>query len=135
MRHSPLQHGLMQATHNTLGLGRWSTVSYLFRDRPATGTVPGYLPPADAPDSHSSLGWCTAYNSYHFFRYQVLKEVILFSLRGKYLATSATTVNVCRGSPIKKIAENRTKTLERSIITTTKLVLIRLSSFNSNYWM
>jgi hypothetical protein len=27
-------------THNTLGLGSWSTVSYLFRDRPATRTGP-----------------------------------------------------------------------------------------------
>jgi hypothetical protein len=40
MCHSPLQHGLRQATHNTLGLGSWSTVSYLFRDRPATRTGP-----------------------------------------------------------------------------------------------
>jgi hypothetical protein len=38
MCHSPLQHGLRQATHNTVGLGSWSTVSYLFRDRPATRT-------------------------------------------------------------------------------------------------
>jgi len=37
---SPLQHRLRQATHNTLGLGSWSTVSYLFRDRPATRTGP-----------------------------------------------------------------------------------------------
>jgi hypothetical protein len=40
MCHSPLQHILRQATHNTLGLGSWSTVSYLFRDRPATRTGP-----------------------------------------------------------------------------------------------
>jgi hypothetical protein len=40
MCHPPLQHGLTQATHNTLGLGSWSTVSYLLRDRPATRTGP-----------------------------------------------------------------------------------------------
>jgi hypothetical protein len=40
MCRSPLQHGLRQATHNTLGLGSWSTVSCLFRDRPATRTGP-----------------------------------------------------------------------------------------------
>jgi hypothetical protein len=40
MCHSPLQHRLRQATHNTTGLGCWSTVSYLFRDRPATRTGP-----------------------------------------------------------------------------------------------
>jgi hypothetical protein len=40
MCHSPLQHGLRQATHNTLGLGSWSTVPYLYRDRPATRTGP-----------------------------------------------------------------------------------------------
>jgi hypothetical protein len=34
MCHSPIRHGLRQASHNTLGLGSWSTVSYLFRDRP-----------------------------------------------------------------------------------------------------
>jgi hypothetical protein len=28
MCHAPLQHRLRQATHNTLGLGSWSTVSY-----------------------------------------------------------------------------------------------------------
>jgi hypothetical protein len=40
MCHSPLRHGLRQATHNILGLVSWSTVSYLFRDRPATRTGP-----------------------------------------------------------------------------------------------
>jgi hypothetical protein len=40
MWHSPLQHGLRQATPNTLGLGSWSTVSYLFRDRLVTRTGP-----------------------------------------------------------------------------------------------
>jgi hypothetical protein len=40
MCHSPLRHGLMEATHNTLWMGSWSTVSYLFRDRPATWTGP-----------------------------------------------------------------------------------------------
>jgi hypothetical protein len=40
MCNSPLRHGFRQATHNTLGLGSWSTVSYLFRDRPATRTSP-----------------------------------------------------------------------------------------------
>ena len=55
MCHSPLQHRLKQATHNALGLGIWSTVSYLFIDRPATRTGPR-LSPADMPRSHSSLG-------------------------------------------------------------------------------
>ena len=54
--HSPLQHGLMQAAHNTLGLESWSTVCYLFRDRPVACQDPGYPPPADVPGSHSSLG-------------------------------------------------------------------------------
>ena len=63
MCHSPLQHGLRQATHNTLGLGRWSTVS-LFRDRPAIGQVPDYPPPVDVPGSHSSLGEPLVYFSF-----------------------------------------------------------------------
>jgi hypothetical protein len=40
MCHSPLRHGLRQATYNNLALGSWSTVSYLFSDRPATRTGP-----------------------------------------------------------------------------------------------
>ena len=55
MCHSPLHHRLRQATHNTLGLGSWSTVSY-YRDRHSQVHIPGYPPPADVPDSHSSHG-------------------------------------------------------------------------------
>jgi hypothetical protein len=40
MCHSHLQNGLRKVTYDTLGLGCWSTVCYLFRDRPATRTGP-----------------------------------------------------------------------------------------------
>ena len=63
--HSPLQHGLRQATHNTSVLGSWSTVSYLFRDRPVTWQVPGYPPPTNVPGSQSSLGFSTVFKNPH----------------------------------------------------------------------
>jgi hypothetical protein len=54
MCHSPLRHGLRQATHNTLGFGgTWSPI-YSETGLPQ-GQVPGCPPPADVPDSHSSL--------------------------------------------------------------------------------
>jgi hypothetical protein len=62
MCHSPLRHGLRQATHNTLWLGSWSAVSYLFRDRHATRTgPPGYPPPSDVHGRQNKPQWKIPY--------------------------------------------------------------------------
>jgi hypothetical protein len=55
MCHSPLQHRLRQATHNTLGLVH----GLLFNSETGLpyGQVFGYPPPADVPGSRSSPRW------------------------------------------------------------------------------